>query len=137
MDNTLPFLIAAFVLALVVIAFVTFGAKRPSRLPTAWFGEQWAGIEAQFNDGHAGRQLAVVNADKLLDKAMRDLHFKGKTMGERLKLHPKSFSNINAVWSAHKLRNRIAHEHNMAINDQEIRRALHDFKQALKDVGAL
>ncbi len=137
MDNTLLFLVLAFILALIVVAFISVGAKRPSRLNRAWFAEQWAGVEAQFQDGKAGQQLAVVNADKLLDKAMRDLRFKGQTMGERLKSHPKSFSNINAIWSAHKLRNRIAHESNLSVSAEEAKRALHDLKNGLRDLGAL
>ncbi|HEX6462290.1 MAG TPA: hypothetical protein VFZ58_03380 [Candidatus Saccharimonadales bacterium] len=137
MDNTLLFLLAVFILALVAVAFMSFGAKRPSRLNQAWFAQQWASIEAQFKDGKAGQQLAVVNADKLLDKAMRDLRYKGNTMGERLKSHSKNFKNINAIWSAHKLRNRIAHESNISVSAEEVKRALHDLKNGLKDIGAL
>lgn len=137
MDNTFLFLLLAFVLALVVVGLISLGAKRPARLNRAWFAEQWTAVEAQFQDGKAGQQLAVVNADKLLDKAMRDLRYKGQTMGERLKNHPKSFSNINAIWSAHKLRNRIAHESNLTVSTEEIKRALHDLKNGLRDLGAL
>jgi len=137
MNSTLLFLIAAFVLALIVIAFISFGVKRPSRLNREWYLSQWNSIEAQFQDGKAGQQLAVVNADKLLDKAMRDLGYRGQTMGVRLKAHPQSFSNINAIWSAHKLRNRIAHENNLTVSPEEARRALHDLKRGLTDLGAL
>ena len=82
--------------------------------------------------------MAVVEADKLLDKAMHEMGIPGKTMGERLKKCGKEkFTHLNAVWSAHKLRNAIAHEPRFHVEYAEARRALTAFRQALKDLGAI
>ncbi|MBQ3261136.1 hypothetical protein IJH29_00530 [Candidatus Saccharibacteria bacterium] len=82
--------------------------------------------------------MAVVEADKLLDKAMCEMGIPGRTMGERLKKCGKEkFSRLNSVWSAHKLRNSIAHEPRFRVEYAEARRALASFKQALKDLGAI
>jgi hypothetical protein len=58
-------------------------------------------------------------------------------MGERMKSARKTWTNANHVWSAHKLRNRIAHETNVRVSFDETRRALSAFKHALKDLGAI
>lgn len=112
------------------------GAGRKG-LDAAWYQEHWRAIEEQFNDGESGRLLAIVNADKLLDKAMRERGFKGETMGERLKNRPQAFKDINSIWSAHKLRNRIAHENGVKISEKDARRALDQLKTGLKNLGAV
>ncbi|MBR3232976.1 hypothetical protein IKF74_01690 [Candidatus Saccharibacteria bacterium] len=83
-------------------------------------------------------QMAVVEGDKLLDKAMMEMGISGKTMGERLKKCGKEkFSQLNAVWNAHKLRNQIAHESGFKLEYHQARHALTIYKQALKDLGAI
>ena len=77
------------------------------------------------------------NFDKLVDKALRDSHYKGETMGERMKAAGKVWSNANHIWGAHKIRNHIAHEADVKINYDIARRALAAYKQALKDLGAI
>jgi transposase len=81
--------------------------------------------------------MCVLNADTLLDHALKDRGIAGATMGERMKQMQKKWSNANNVWSAHKLRNRIAHEPDVKLDYDNARRALASFKQALKDVGAI
>ena len=82
--------------------------------------------------------MAVVEADKLLDKAMHEMGVPGRTMGDRLKKCGKEkFSHLNSVWHAHKLRNQIAHEPGFRLDYAESKRALSIFKQALKDLGAI
>ena len=82
--------------------------------------------------------MSVVNADKLLDKALCEMGVPGKTMGERMKkLGNTKFSQTNAVWHAHKLRNQIAHEHNFQLDYNQAKHALSVYKQALKDLGAI
>jgi len=82
--------------------------------------------------------MSVVEADKLLDKAMHEMGVPGRTMGDRLKKCGKEkFSHLNAVWGAHKLRNQIAHESGFRLEYNEARRALAVYRQALKDLGAI
>ncbi len=133
-------LLYIFVPVVIIVGFallIVIAKLQPKRhLDTTWFAARWQAIEAQFNDGQAGQSLAVVNADKLLDTAMQSKSFSGSTMGERLKKYPNAFADINAVWRAHKLRNRIAHDHS-AVYEAECRSALRTFYQALKDLGAI
>lgn len=89
-------------------------------------------------ENRATYNLAIVEADKLLDKALLEMGVSGKTMGERLKRCGKEkFSHLNSVWHVHKLRNQIAHEPRFSVEYAEARRALVTYRQALKDLGAI
>ncbi len=77
---------------------------------------------------------AVLDADKLLDYALARKGFQG-TLGEKLKRAKNRFSDINGIWTAHKLRNKIAHELSQ-ISLTEAKNALQKFKRGLQDLGA-
>ncbi len=130
----------AIIFGLIVIAAIAmkiFGGTKRSALDTERYRSTWKTIETQSRDGASGRQLAVVNADKLLDAAMRDLGYRGQTMGDRLKQHRTSFSDLNGIWEAHKLRNRIAHETGIEVTARDTDKALAQLQRGLKDLGAL
>lgn len=137
LDNMVLILFAAIlVVGAVMLAGLTQRRSR-SRLDRAYFQKQWNVIEGYKKNGSAGWQLAIFEADKLLDHALRTLSFGGETMGDRLKDARRSLHNNDAVWSAHKLRNRLAHEQNVPLNGIVVDKALRGFKGALKDLGAL
>jgi hypothetical protein len=88
-------------------------------------------------DNELSYNAAVVEADKLLDKALMEMGLPGKTMGERMKSASNKFSNNNSIWYAHKIRNSIAHERNFKIDYNKAAHALKAYRQALKDLGAI
>lgn len=131
-----------FVVILVVggaALFVVSNARKgTTSLDVDRYRRSWLQIESQLTKSEkTSYQLVVLNADKLLDQALKQRGFSGTTMGERMKAASTTWSNANNVWTAHKLRNRIAHEPDVAVQYDETRRALASFKQALKDVGAI
>lgn len=80
-----------------------------------------------------GRQ-GVIEADKLLDDLMARRGYKG-TLGEKLKKAGPSFTDLNGVWAAHKMRNRLAHELGVKITDNDVKLAMKQFAAAYKDLG--
>ncbi|MEK7673381.1 MAG: hypothetical protein AAB373_05875 [Patescibacteria group bacterium] len=78
---------------------------------------------------------AILDADKLLDYALGKKGLQGN-LGEKLKQAKGRFTDINQVWNAHKLRNKIAHEL-MEIDIGEAKMALAQFKRGLNDLGAM
>jgi hypothetical protein len=88
---------------------------------------------------HARQQqsptLKILEADKVLDHALKLLGFSG-SLGDKLKQAGPRFRNLNEVWSAHKLRNTLAHELQRTPSPEEVKRAMDAFKGALKDLGA-
>ena len=86
----------------------------------------------------ASYAMAIVEGDKLLDRALCEMGVQGRTMGDRLKkIGKEEFSQLNSVWHAHKLRNQIAHESGFHPEYRQAEHALAIYKQALKDLGAI
>ncbi len=130
-------IISVLVFGIVLVVFITRrGAK--TKLDQGFFQGEWLKIMNSYSSKDPSSfAMAVINGDKLVDKAMIELGLPGKTMGERLKSSPKKFSNINGLWSAHKLRNRLVHETNFTLNQKATCESLANFKRALKDLGAI
>ncbi len=137
MDNN----VLTFLLLVIAIAFIVSGLffiKGQKKLDKQKYRSKWMKIESSLKrDSEASYHLSILNADKLLDAALKESGYRGETMGQRLKNATGSFSNKNSVWAAHKLRNRIAHETDVRIDYTSARRALASIKQGLKDVGAI
>ena len=121
---------------LVLWLIAKFGKFQRVRLNQKYFEHKWVELLTRVKTAD-GMILAVIDADKLLDDALRKRGFKGKTMGERLVSAQRSLSNNDAVWYAHKLRNRLVHEPDVNLREKEAKRALAGVRQGLKDLGAL
>ncbi len=140
MDNmaNILLLIGILLVAVVGVIFLMNGMKSGKRLDVKTYQAKWLAIESSLaKDNPASWQLTVMNADKLLDKALRERGFKGTTMGERMKSAQTTWKNANHVWSAHKIRNQLAHETDARITYELAARSLAAFKQGLKDLGAI
>lgn len=138
MNSAVLILFFAIVIVGVLLLVIISVTRRPSRhLDTAKYQERWLSISNSVSDDPSSLQLAVLNADKLLDQAMRERGIAGDSLGERLKNGKSNFHDINAVWNAHKLRNRIAHEHDVKLTKHDVSKALAAFKAGLRDLGAL
>ncbi|MBQ6393744.1 hypothetical protein IJH74_00650 [Candidatus Saccharibacteria bacterium] len=141
MDPALVFLILAIlIVAIFVFVAITISSRKPHVFDVEEYQIAWLKIENSLTKSNrASYSTSVINADKLLDKAMAEMGVPGNTMGERLKriAHTGKLSDIQSVWYAHKLRNRIAHEADFSINYGQARQSMTIFKQALKDLGAI
>lgn len=139
MDSTIIFLFAGLlIIAGALLAVMTVTKKGGGQLDVDRYRSRWLAIEQQLKkDNPSSYQLCILEADKLLDHAMKARGVKGETMGERMKTARGTWTNANAVWSAHKLRNQIAHESGISVGYDDTRRALAGFKLGLKDIGAI
>jgi hypothetical protein len=131
--------LAGLVVILVVLLGLVFGAgylkRRPKVLDSAYFQNKWKEAQGYCKD-KATWPLAIINADKLLDEALKRRRFRGKTMGERMVSAQRELSDNDGVWFAHKLRNRLVHEADVKLREADVKKALIGIRQALKDVGA-
>lgn len=131
-------LIAILIIAVVAVIYLTMTMRSSPSLNRERYQAKWLAIEHSLvRDNPATYPMAVLNADKLVDLALKERRFKGQTMGERMKSAQSVWRNANHVWGAHKIRNQLAHEHDYQIDHQTALRALAAFKQALKDLGAI
>lgn len=115
-----------------ILIYVLFGKRRfLSDRDRVEYVEHWNSIRQSPDHRHA-----VMEADKLLDILLGKKGYKGP-LGEKMKKGGKLFSDINGVWSAHKLRNRIAHELNHKLSAGDAAAAMRQFERAFKDLGLL
>lgn len=98
---------------------------------------KWQEIERISEQGLMGSKMAIVEADKLLDGALKSLMMPGDTMGERLKVAGYKYPELKRVWFAHKLRNQIVHESSFEISSRQASSAMHEYKKALKVIHVL
>ena len=135
--------VVTFVFAILIVAVFVFVAilltgKRVYHFDKESYQAKFLSIENKLTkDNITSYSMVIIEADKLLDKAMHEMGVAGKTMGDRLKRANSKFSDINSVWRAHKLRNAIAHESGLEIGYKQATTALNIYKQALKDLGAI
>lgn len=132
------FLAAVLIVGGLLFAVIALAKRGPVGLDVDKYRSRWMDVEQQLRrDEVSSYHLCILNADKLLDQALREKGLKGSTMAERMKQMKGKWTYSDALWSAHKLRNKIAHETDVRIDYDGTRRALIAFKQALKDVGAI
>lgn len=135
--NTVVFLIIVIVFGLLVLFILSrFIVHKPKRLNQRYYQKKWLEILARVKT-YDGMILAIIDADKLLDEALKKRSYRGKTMGERLVAAQHEISDNDAVWYAHKLRNRLVHEPTIRLRKNEAKNALAGIRQGLKDLGAL
>ena len=136
-NNVVLAAIAGGALLAILIGTSLLLRKGPKRLDTKKFQSRWLQEVQKLCADNETWPLAVINADKLLDEALKQRRFKGRTMGERLVAAQRSLSDNDGAWFGHKLRNKIVHEEMPRLYQKDIQSALKGLRQALKDLGAL
>ncbi len=136
--GVVTFIIAILIVAVLVFVAILLTGKRGYHFNVEAYQSKFLSIENKLKpDNPASFMTSIIEGDKLLDKAMIEMGIPGKTMGDRLKRADGRFTNLNAVWRAHKLRNAIAHESDIEVSFKQASNALAIYKQALKDLGAV
>ena len=132
------FIFAILIVAVFVFVAILLTGKRTHHFNIEAYQTKFLEIENKLKkENPATFMTTVIEADKLLDKALIEVGISGKTMGDRLKRSSGRFTDLNAVWRAHKLRNALAHESDLEIGYKQASNALAIYKQALKDLGAI
>ena len=82
---------------------------------------------------------AIIEADVLLDDAMKRMGFAGTSLGERLRnTTPQSLRTLDEAWSAHKVRNQIAHAGSDFVLTQKLTRdTMARYKMVFEELGIL
>lgn len=136
--STLILLVAILIVGIFVFIAISSTGRRNHNFDVEEYQTRFLKIENSLTrENQFSYNAAVIEADKLLDRALMELGVPGKTMGERLKASGNRFSQLNSVWYAHKQRNQIAHEQDFNLDYNQAKHALSTFRQALKDLGAI
>ena len=119
------------------IVFILLAHKRlPKKLKTDKFINDWKELQALCRDKDTWPE-AVLDADKLFDKALKKRRYKGKRMGERMVSAQRDLSSNDQLWFAHNLAKKIMADPDMKLSEADVKNALVGFRQALRDIGAL
>ena len=110
-----------------------------TNIPKKKAKKAWAEIQEHFFTGSDNDlKVAILEADKILDDALRGAGIQGSTLGDRLKkIKPSQLPDIDAIWEVHKLRNQIAHESDFKLKRDLAERALGVYENALRELKAL
>ena len=134
---TLSAIIAIIVAAVVILVLLSLTTKTtPKGIDKAHFANEWNDILLESKDGKT-RPMSIVHADKLLDEALRCLGCSGDTFAERLVCVKNRLSQKDALWAAHKMRNKIVHETLYEPTPADVNQALKGYQRAFKDLGVL
>jgi hypothetical protein len=126
------YLVVFFVASdLVLVAWLLYRRQRRQITPAlrAELARHWQELIS-----HGVTTKTILELDKLLDLALQYRGMSG-SLGEKLKAANALFSNPQAVWESHKLRNRLAHELNAEVGDRELQSAVSGFRGGLRDLG--
>lgn len=125
--------------AVVLVLLAAIGwvlTRKPRNMDNEYYEVRWKELQRLLKDSTTW-PLAIIDADKLLDRALKARRFKGKTMGERLVAAQHDIQDNDDVWYGHKLRNKLVHESGIKLKESDVKKALVGIKRALKDLGAL
>lgn len=105
------------------------------------FAKEWEELEARAAEtGDNDWAILVIDADKLVDEALRRLGFSGNSMLERVqdlaRKNPK-LKTLERFWKAHKARNHIAHTSGYQVTKHEAKGYLAAYESLLIELDCL
>ena len=101
-------------------------AKESNSMPEI-VNEKWQKVLVHINSiNPSDWKLAILECDIMLSEILEKMGYMQESIGEKLKsIEPSDFTNIEAAWEAHKIRNAIAHEgSDFLINEREAKRVI-------------
>lgn len=123
------------VLTVLVVVFFWWRRRRKP-IDKIYFVDEWKSLQKLLRNKERW-DVALIQADNLLDIALKKKHFRGKSMGERMVKAQRLFTDNDSLWFAHKLRNKIESDPKLKLKESDLKQALLGIRQALKDLGAL
>lgn len=136
MIDTILYTAGGLAVLIVVGFFVVRWRLRKRPLNQDYFNAEWKTLQKLLRNKDRW-DVALVQADNLLDIALKKKRFGGKTMGERMVKAQRIFTDNDTLWFAHKLRNKIESDPKLKLKEADLKQALVGIRQALKDLGAL
>jgi uncharacterized membrane protein len=101
---------------------------------------QFSGLQEMIESTNPNDwKLAIIEADILLDDALRNMGYDGTSLGERLKsISPHSLRTLDEAWAAHKVRNQIAHAGNdFVLTHKIVRDTMSRYRAVFQELGLI
>lgn len=100
-------------------------------------GSHWKEIKNKLNSANSSDwKAAIIEVDNLMDEIIMRIGYKGDDLGERLKsIEPSDFDNLQNIWEAHQVRNKIIHEgEKFEVTKDLAKTTLEKYEKALKEL---
>ena len=112
--------------------YMVYGTKKPQPQKTKEPLQKapataWEQINAKLSSVNPNDwKIAVIDADKMMDEALKNFGAFGDSLGERLKsIVPGDVDGrLDEIWEAHKTRNRIVHDPSFELTNEEARKTV-------------
>ena len=113
------------------LTYKPFYAKR--------FLPKWKKIQKRLESKiEADLKLAVLETDELLNTVMEEIGYRGKDLTEKLeKITEEIISNLKELKEIRRVRDDIIEDPSYRLTEEEAKRVLRVYEQALKDLQAL
>ncbi len=100
---------------------------------------RWAEVQRHINSTREAEwKFAVIEADKVVDDTLKSAGFLGDTLGERLiNIERGQLATLDGLWTAHKTRNRLAHDINLSLRYSEAKEAIQLYEKTLRELQAI
>jgi len=107
--------------------------------PQEELNNNWKEIQTLVGSSHPSDwNMAILCADAGLNDILNHLGYEGTTMAERLAVvDPTKLRSIDRIWSAHRLRNAIAHDPLQQHTRETILHALQSYEIAFQELGIM
>ena len=130
-------IIAIIVAAVAVLSIISLSSRSvPKGIDRLHFKNEWNDILILFKDEKT-REMSIIQADKLLDEALKCLGYTGSSMSQRLIGAKHKLKHKDEIWNAHKLRNQIVHESSYHPSLGDAKSSLRGYYKTFKDLGVL
>jgi len=109
--------------------------KEELTVPLPKKNETWEKIVTlSGSDNPNDWKQAIIEADKMLETVVNTFSVPGDNMGDKMKnIEKGDFNTLEEAWQAHKVRNRIAHEHNFHLSQRDARTAIGNFEKVFRE----
>lgn len=141
----IPIILTSSIFIVIMVAYFLY-ITRPKgknlnnqRVDLSIVPSKWNEISAMISSGGpANYRQAIMESDKLVDLVLKS-KVKGETMGERLKNARNLFDRdtYDKIWTAHKIRNKVAHEADFEGLSSDANLAVRNFEKALKELKVI
>lgn len=101
-------------------------------------GQRWEDILRHVGSENPNDwRLAIIEADIMLEEALNRNGYLGASIGDKLKgANPDSFKTLQDAWSAHKVRNQIAHQGSDFVLTKRItQEAINQYERVFEELG--
>lgn len=111
------------------IKTMLYGNKRPI-LSKSKAITRWEKILARLKDANPSQyKVAILEADAFAEEIFAGMGYKGNTMAEKLDaIHEGQIETKNLLVEAHQIRNRIIHEADFSLSQEEAEKWLSDYR---------